>query len=111
MKDVFLYMQIMILAMNVIAFIYIMHEEKYNYKLVRVAVLIVLTAFMIPNIGKLNFATVLFTFSTFLSLIKIDLHNGNIHRFIEKFRIHFGGHKQHLQKLQGGHKALHREKA
>lgn len=111
MKDIFLYLQLVVLVMNVMAFIYIMVEKKYNYKFARVTLLIVLTAGMIANIGKVTFLTILFTSSTFLSLLKIDSKDGNIHRFIEKFRGYFNGHKQHLQGLQGSNKALSRKEA
>ena len=110
MKDIFLYLQLVVLVMNVMAFIYIMHEKKYNYKFARVTLLIVLTAGMIANIGKVTFLTILFTSSTFLSLLNIS-PNGNIHRLIEKFRDYFNRHKQHLQGVQGSHKALHRKEA
>ena len=110
MKDIFLYLQLLVLVMNVIAFIYIMHEERYQYKLARAIILIVLTAGMIANIGKVTFLTILFTSSTFISLINIEPH-GAFHRLIEKLRSNFNGDKQHVQDIQGSHKALHREKA
>jgi len=109
-KDIFLYLQLVVLVMNVIAFIYIMHEEKYNYKFARVTLLIVLTTAMIANIGKVTFFTILFTSSTFLSLLKIE-PNGYTHRLIEKFRGYFNRHKQHLQGVQGSDKTLSRQKA
>jgi len=108
MKDIFLYLQLLVLVMNVVTFIYIMHEEKYHYKFARVTLLIVLTAGMIANIGKITFVTVLFTFSTFLALININTH-GTFHKYLERIRGYFGRDKQHLQGLQGGHKALHRK--
>jgi len=108
MNNLFLYLQLMVLVMNVITFIYIMHEKKYEYKFVRVTILIVLTAGMIANIGKVTFLTILFTSSTFLSLLNIS-PNGNIHRLIEKFRGYFNGHKQHIQGVHGSSKALHRK--
>jgi len=111
MKDIFMYLQFVIFVMNVVTFIYIMQHEKYNYKFARVSLLVLLSAGMIANIGKVTFLTILFTSSTFLSLLKIDSKNGNIHRFVEKFRNYFNRHKQHLQGLQGSDKTLSRQKA
>jgi len=108
MKDLFLYLQLVVLVMNVIAFIYIMHEERYQYKAARAIILIVLTAGMIVNIGKVTFLTVLFTSSTFISLINIEPH-GAFNRFIEKCRGYFNRREQHIQNIQGSHKALHRK--
>jgi len=107
MKDLFLYLQIMVLVMNVVAFIYIMHEEKYHYKFARVAILVILTAGMIANIGKVTFLTMLFTSSTFIALIHKPY--GAINRIIEKFRGYFNRREQHIQNIQGSHKALHRK--
>jgi len=109
MSDIFLIIQLAVLVMNIITFVYIMQEEKYNYKLARVIFIIICTVGLMANIGKVTFLTVLFSFSTFISLINIK--HGNIHRRIEKYRGYFGRHKQHIQKLQGSGEALHRQKA
>lgn len=112
MKDFFLYLQIVILIMNVLTFIYIMQSEKYHYKFARVTLLVLLTAGMLANIGKVSFLTVLFTSSTFLSLIKISPDtNGKLYRFIEKCRSYFNRDKQHLQRVQGNNKTLYRKEA
>lgn len=110
MKDLFLYLQLAILIMNITAFIFIMGEAKYEYKAVRAALLIVLSAGMLVNIGKITFLTVLFSFAPFLSLINIQQH-GTIHKHIEKFRGYFGRDKQHMENVQGSNKALSRQKA
>lgn len=98
MKDIFLYLQFGILIMNVIAFVYIMSEEKYHYKIPRVVFIILCTVGLIVNMGSITLATVLFSFSPFLSLLKIQQH-GTIHKHFERIRGYFGWHKQHLENL------------
>ena len=100
MKDIFLYIQIAVFAMNVVVFIYLMQTEKYQYKFARITLLILLSAGMLVNIGKLTFLTVLFTLSTYLSLFKFN-PNGNISRIIEKFRGNSNRGNEHLQRVQG----------
>jgi len=109
MKDIFMYLQFVIFVMNVITFIYIMQHEKYNYKFARVSLLVLLSAGMIANIGRVNFLTILFTSSTFLSLLKIK-RNGYLERNYHKLRDYINGHKQHVQELQGSSKTLSRQK-
>lgn len=111
MNNIVLYLQLIIFAMNVLAFIYLlMHADKYNYKVARVVLLIALTIGMVANIGQVTFITILFTFSTFLSLIKIN-PNGYIYRSIEKLRSYIWGDKQHLQRLQRDSKTVSRQEA
>ena len=105
MNDIFLIIQMVVLVMNIITFVFIMQDEKYTYKTLRVIFIIVCTIGLILNIGKMNFYTVLFSFSTFISLLNIQQH-GNIHRRIEKYRGYFGRNKQHVQKLQRSGKAV-----
>lgn len=109
MRDLFLYVQFFIFMMNIFVFIFIMETNKYDYKGIRAFVLVILSIGMLSNIGKLTIINVLFSFSTFLSLLKIK-PDGNIHRIIEKCRHYFGSSKQPHKKLQGSHKTVaHKE--
>lgn len=87
--------------MNVVAFIYIMHERSYSHKFARAVILIIATACIISGFGKGTFLTVVFMWSTFLALIKTS-PNGNF----EKYLNHFRRHRERLQKLQGDHKTV-----
>ena len=116
MKDIFLYIQLGVFVMNVIVFIYLMQSEKYNYKFARITLLFILTVGLIVNIGKVTFLTILFTSSTFISLINFNFKpNGKVIRFIQRLRGDRNGSNERLQGMQGhsqGHnKALSKQKA
>ncbi len=110
MKDIFLYLQIAVLAMNIVALVYIMSVEKYTYKVPRVVFIILCTIGLIVTVGKITFLTVLFSFSPFLSLLNIQ-QDGTIHKHFERIRGYFRRGKQSMENVQGGSETLHRQKA
>ncbi len=116
MKDYLMWFQIIMLAVNIGVCIYLKMQEDIPFKKLRIAFVVIVTALTIINFGKLTILNVLFSFTPYLILnIKPD---GKFYRFIESL---MGNNKtdrgsgrnsnQHLQKLQGSHKALSERKA
>lgn len=110
MIDFIFYAQILVLALNIVVFCFLMQEQELNYKLARVVLLVAISVGAVINFGKVTIFTVLFSFTPFITLIKIQQH-GYIHRTIEKFRNYIRRHKQSLQDMEGSNKTLHRKEA
>ena len=111
MKDYLMWIQIIMLAINIGLCIYLKMQEDIPFKKVRIAFIVIVTALTIVNFGKLTILNVLFSFTPYLILnIKPD---GKLYRLIESL---MGNNKtgrgsgrysnQHLQKLEGSSKAL-----
>ena len=104
--DVIFYAQILVFVLNIVVFCFLMNESEMNYKLARVILLVAISVGAVINFGKVTIFSVLFSFSPFITLIKIQEH-GKIHRFIERVRSYIRGHKQHLQDMERDHKTVH----
>jgi hypothetical protein len=83
-----------------------MNEHEINYKLARIVLLVAISIGAVINFGKVTIFSVLFSFSPFITLIKIQQH-GKIYRFIEGVRSHLRRHKQSLQDVERGSKTVH----
>ena len=103
MKDIVFISQVLVLLLNVITFVYLW-EQKVNYKVVRIVVLITFTIGLITTFGQVTWFAVLFSFTPALSLIKIT--PDDIRRNYKKFWTYFRRDKQHLESLQRGDKTL-----
>lgn len=114
MKDFLLWSQILIFALNVAVFIYLMSKEDIYLRQARIALLVVLTVAgmvsLVINQGKLTWINVVFSFTPAITLFKIN-PNGTIFNFIERVRGNSRWSKKHLHNLQGSDKALSRKEA
>jgi len=108
-QDVFFYLQLLLFALNVIVFIYLMNEHKLKYKFARVALLIVVSIGFFINLGKVTWFAVLFCFTPFLSLINI--RHERLDKFVKRIGYNIRGSGKHLQKLQGENKTHDHQKA
>ena len=68
MKDIVFISQVLVLLLNVITFVYLW-EQKVNYKVVRIVVLITFTIGLITTFGQATWPALLFGFTPALSLI------------------------------------------
>ena len=103
MKDIVFISQVLVLLLNVITFVYLW-EQKVNYKVVRIVVLITFTIGLITTFGQVTWFAVLFSFTPALSLIKFE--DGNIGRISKKLWTYFRRDKQHLQNMERRNKTL-----
>ena len=103
MKDIVFISQVLVLLLNVITFVYLW-EQKVNYKVVRIVVLITFTIGLITTFGQTTWFSILFSFTPALSLIKFE--DGNIGRISKKLWTYFRRNKQHLESLQRSDKTL-----
>lgn len=110
MKDIFLYSQILVFALNVMVLIHLMSQEKMHYKAFRIALVVGITVVTLLNFGKFTWLNVVFAFTPLLTLINTR-QNGKSTRFIERIRGDNRGGGQHVQNVQGGGKTLSRQKA
>lgn len=102
MMNLIFYAQILVLMLNIIVFIFLMQEHNLKYKLVRVVLLVAISIGAVINFGKVTIFTVLFSFTPFITLIKIQPH-GKFYRTFEKLRNYIWRHKQHIQDMEGNH--------
>lgn len=100
MTDVILYAQIIVFVLNIVVFCYLMQEPQVNYKLARVILLVAISVGAVINFGKVTVFTVIFSFTPFITLIKINKQHGNIKRLGS----YFGRIKQRLQNVHRSHK-------
>ena len=103
MKDIVFISQVLVLLLNVITFVYLW-EQKVNYKVVRIVVLITFTIGLITTFGQVTWFAVLFSFTPALSLIKFE--DGNIGRISKKRWSYIRRDKQHLQNMERSDKTL-----
>lgn len=74
MTDVILYAQIIVFVLNIVVFCYLMQEPQVNYKLARVILLVAISVGAVINFGKVTVFTLIFSFTPFITLIKINRH-------------------------------------
>ncbi|MDU9793828.1 hypothetical protein RGC27_08290, partial [Helicobacter pylori] len=74
------YAQIIVFVLNIVVFCYLMQEPQVNYKLARVILLVAISVGAVINFGKVTVFTVIFSFTPFITLIKINKQHGNIKR-------------------------------
>lgn len=109
MKDYILIANLLMLVLNVGTFIYLMNADKIYLRLLRVILIVVIFIGTLSNLGKLTLWNVLFAFTPFITLIKINPH-GKINRIAERIRGSGRTDKQYVQGVQGGAKALPKQK-
>ena len=102
MMNLIFYAQIMVFVLNIVVFCYLMKEDEISYKLARVILLVAISVGAVINFGKVTIFTVIFSFTPFITLIKINKH-GNIKRLGSYYR----RFKQRLQNMERGYKTHH----
>ncbi|MES2382416.1 MAG: hypothetical protein V4538_15320 [Bacteroidota bacterium] len=97
-QDIFFYMQLLLFALNIIVFIYIMLEHKVKYKFARVALLIAVSFGFFINVGKVTWFAVLFCFTPYLSLLNIK--HERLDRIVKTGRDIIRGGGKHLPGME-----------
>jgi len=108
-EDVFFYLQLIMFALNVCVFIYIMQERNLNHKWARVALLIAVSIGFFINLGKVTWFAVLFCFTPFIALI--NFKHERLDQHFKRIGHHIRGGSKHLEKLQGLDKTYAAKKA
>ena len=103
MTDITFYSQIIVFVLNIVVFCFLMNERDMSYKLARIILLVAISVGAVINFGKVTVFTVIFSFTPFITLIKINKQHGNIKRLGS----YFGRFKQRLQNMERGYKANH----
>jgi len=105
MIDFIFYAQLLVLCLNIIVFIFLMNEQKFNFKLARIVLLVAISVGAVINLGRITLFTVIVAFTPFITLINIQQH-GKTYRFFKRVGDYFRGNSKSSQKLQGNHKTL-----
>lgn len=110
MTDFIFYAQLLVLTLNIIVFVFLINEHKFNFRMARVVLLIAISVGAVINLGKVTLFTVVVAFSPFITLININQH-GKLYRFIKRIGDYLGGNSKPPQELQRGNKTLHKQDA
>lgn len=101
---IFFWLQILLFAINVIVFIYLMDKKQVKYKWARVAFIVIMSFGFFINGGETSWFALLFCLTPFITLSKIT--NANITGIAKKHGDYINSSGERLQSVEGRSKAV-----